>query len=529
MNRMRHITSLAVALVVGFGLRAWSDEPIRRTNNKSPTFYVSEADVGYFMNYTGYRYHDPERTKGERFFEAGIGPKILDMIDSAEHWIIMSVFLFDSFYTEQEPERDIVGALHDAFLQKRKDDPDIRIALILDPSHKAYGQRVSPVEKSLRENGIDVFYSDLISGLKKASLLGIRETLGHGNRIVNRLTFNGWGNFWSRLSSLVVLPKKFDNERLSLESAYNAFLLKANHRKLFVTDIHGREFEALVTSANPHNASAFHVNSAVSVRGEPAKYIFNVLRKDMMKSAKLGRRYSHWHDAADRQYKKHYFRDRFPSMDLETIGSTVAKDERNVGVTFVSEGKIPGAIIDMLKNVQSGDQVRIQMFYLSFQPVLDAILRACRITTETPIRLLLDANKDSFNKEKDGTPNRQVSRYLLREAERSGGRLEVRWYSTHGEQNHAKTMSITNSKSGKHQLTTGSCNWTGRNMDGVNMEANIIIDGSLHVAKSFNTFFDLFWTNGDGNEYSLDYETFQDAAPDWKWKKGEKPLYLSTF
>jgi hypothetical protein len=49
------------------------------------------------------------------------------------------------------------------------------------------------------------------------------------------------------------------------------------------------------------------------------------------------------------------------------------------------------------------------------------------------------------------------------------------------------------------------------------------------VTGPFNERFDLFWTNADGNEYSLPYETFKKAAPDRKWKRGEAPYYWSTF
>ena len=139
------------------------------------------------------------------------------------------------------------------------------------------------------------------------------------------------------------------------------------------------------------------------------------------------------------------------------------------------------------------------MFYLSYQPVLDAIVRAAEVT-EAPVRLLLDANKDSFNKEKDGTPNRQAARWLLNQARDRKARLEVRWYSTHGEQNHAKTMSISNPATRKYQITTGSCNWTGRNMAGVNMESNVLLDGAVKPVEDFNVLFDLFWSNSDGKE-----------------------------
>ena len=85
-------------------------------------------------------------------------------------------------------------------------------------------------------------------------------------------------------------------------------------------------------------------------------------------------------------------------------------------------------------------------------------------------------------------------------------------------------------KTGKYLLTTGSCNWTGRNMDGVNMEANVVVEGSEKVVAAFNAYFDAFWSNKGAVEYSLPYELFKDqTAADWKWTRGEKPFYYSTF
>jgi len=341
---------------------------------------------------------------------------------------------------------------------------------------------------------------------------------------MDHVTFNAWGNLWSGIFSRAKIPAKFDGDFASLETAYNAFLMKANHRKLLVTDVHGGEMEALITSANPHNASSYHVNTAITVKGAPALYIYNMLREDMQKSASLGKRYAHWWDGADRNYRKGYFSKRFPAMQMGEDEAPDRSADRPVAVTFVTEREIEHAVIDMLHHVQEGDEIRIQMFYLSFQPVIDAIIEASRKTSK-PVHLLLDANKDSFNKEKDGTPNRQVAHYLMKQS----SNIKVRWYSTHGEQNHAKIMTITNASGNKYDLTTGSGNWTGRNLNGVNMEANIMVSGSAKVCRRFNELFDLFWTNGDGNEYSLDYDAIGDIASDLKWKLGEKPFYWSTF
>ncbi len=510
----------------------YSNEPtikVKRTNNLSPEFMVPESAVDFLMNYTGYTYTNEARTAGRRFFEGEIGPRVLEMIDQAATHIILSVFLFDSFYSDEAPKRDVVKILTRALVDKRRTHPDIHIAVILDPSHRAYGRRESKSVREFREAGIDVFYSDLISGLKKASLLGVREGLGHAGRLVDTLTFRVPGKVVSGVFSKAPLPIEFDGDPVTLEAAYNGFLLKANHRKLLVTDTGNGAFEMMATSANPHNASAFHINSAITVKGEIAKYTFNVLREDMKKSADLGGNYVHWNLGADRAYRQNYFEQNFPELKVKVTRESTEIPLHPVYTQFVSEKFLPEKIIALINDARPSDKIRIQMFYLSFRPVLDAILNASEVVDQ-PIRILLDANKDSFNREKDGTPNRQVARFLLNQAAARGGKIEIRWYSTHGEQNHAKTMSITNADRNHYILTTGSCNWTGRNMDGVNMESNLVLRGAQKANGSFNQLFDLFWSNSDGNEYSLPYEAFRDQTRgDWKWRLGEKPFYYSTF
>jgi hypothetical protein len=448
------------------------------------------------------------------------------MIGKAEHVIILSVFLFDSFVSEGQAPRDVVGRLTAALVEQKRKHPDMTIAVIFDPSHKAYAQRVSPAERRLRANGVDVFYSDLLSGLKRASFLGVRETIGHVGRGIDRLTFNAWGDAWSKVLNRAPLPGDVDGEKATVEMAFNAALLKANHRKLLVTDIEGGDLEVMVSSANPHNASAYHVNTSLTVSGTLARYVYMVLREDIRHCIRRGRRFVHWHDGATRAQRKAYLMNRLPELSTEPDGATPGAD---VEAVFVSESEIPAAIIRALDAARADDEVRIQMFYLSYRPVLDAILRASRIV-RSPIRILLDANKDSFNREKDGTPNRQVARFLLREAERGKGRIAIRWYATHGEQNHAKVLSISDPAGTRSYITTGSCNWTGRNMAGVNMESNLELRGARAANAAFDTMFDLFWSNADGAEYSLDYEVFSgQTAGDLKWKLGEKPYYYSTF
>ncbi len=506
------------------------DDSISRVNVKSPVFRTAEDDVGFLLNYSGWNPDGGPDGSGERFNHFEIEPKAEQMIRDAKRCIVLSVFLFDSLYADEDPALDIAGQLKDLLVQKKRNNPDMAIAAILDPSHKAYGSRVSPAEKAFREAGINVFYSDLIGGLKKGTFLGVRETAGHVSRAVDCVTFKGWGYLWGATAAKIPLPgkTKIDGETLNAGMAFNAMLVKANHRKILVADDDAGQFEALVASANPHNPSAYHVNTALSVKGAAAEYTYMVLREDIERSIRLGRNYAHWRYDADKAYRKSYLKNELPPFDVDWAEALARNPERPVSVRFVSEKEIPRSTIQMLEAVSPGDEVRIQMFYLSYEPVLEAILKASTVV-DKPIRLLLDANKDSFNREKDGTPNRQVAKRLLEDAKKDGGKIEVRWYSTHGEQNHAKIMSISNPDTGKFQVTTGSCNWTGRNMAGVNMEANLFVRGAKKANEKFDRQFDLFWSNSDGMEYSLDYNAFSKAKGNWKWRLGEKPFYYSNF
>lgn len=511
-------------------LPAEPDLKIPRTNARSPRYYVAEKDVGFFINYSGWNPKGGPHGDGERFTHSEIETKELEMIANAKRFIILSVFLMDNVYAPQASDRNITGEFTDSLVRKKRENPDMAIAIILDPIHKAYGNRIAPAEQRFREAGIDVFYSDLIGGLKKGSFVGISEGVAHANRLLDFATFRAWDKVLTAVLSRIRLPRKleFDGERITLEMICNSLLIKANHRKILFTDDGRGGYETLVTSANPHNPSAHHGNTALWVKGEVAKFVYLVLREDIARCIQLGGEHSHWNYGVNREYRKSYLQERMPRLNLDFGAPLKRTSERPVGVEFLCESEIVPSVIEALEGVEPGDDVRILMFYLSYQPVLKALIRASQVDGAR-IRILLDPNKDSPNWAKDGTPNRQAARYLLRKVKKAGGQIEIRWYLTHGEQSHAKTMSITNPRTGKWILTAGSCNWTGRNMAGVNMEANLWVVGAKDEQEKFNRYFDLFWSNQDGMEYSVDYDVFSDSQSMLKWRLGERPFYYSVY
>jgi len=149
-------------------------------------------------------------------------------------------------------------------------------------------------------------------------------------------------------------------------------------------------------------------------------------------------------------------------------------------ISIVTKGKIKDRILKMLNEIEPEDKLRIQMFYLSDLDVVKAIINAAKVTT-APIQIILDPNKDAFAKIKDGTPNRQVATHLLAKKQEMNLNLDIRWYETHGEQNHTKIMTITSPT--KQELITGSANWTGKNIANINMKSNIHIKGNTALTK----------------------------------------------
>lgn len=306
------------------------------------------------------------------------------------------------------------------------------------------------------------------------------------------------------------------------------------------------EWEALISSANPHNASIPSSNYAVSVKGNLAEYIYDVLRSDVKKSIDLGSAdYVLWNDNASRAYKRNFLKETMSDVDRDSLNR--GDENSTVRVKFLSEGQIEKAGISILENVKSRDRVRIQMFYLSDYDMINAILKASTVTIQ-PVELLLDPNKDAFNRVKDGTPNRQVAVFLMNRLSAEDmeklekyfpqyvvdGKLvdvniRVRWYNTTGEQNHAKIMSVTNELMGKYVLFNGSANWTGKNLNDINMESNLLVEGSMGITNQFNSTFDNLMSNADGVIYSLDYdhEVYSQHASLKKWLNGENRGFVS--
>jgi phosphatidylserine/phosphatidylglycerophosphate/cardiolipin synthase-like enzyme len=181
-------------------------------------------------------------------------------------------------------------------------------------------------------------------------------------------------------------------------------------------------------------------------------------------------------------------------------------------VAWRSEGVIHDELVLQLNRAGRGDRIDAAIFYFSDREVVEAFKGA--IGRGAEVRILMDANRDVFGREKNGIPNRVVASELMELA--ASGLVEVRWAATHGEQYHAKVLRIRGDT--QDLLFLGSANWTRRNLADLNLEANLIFQRSESLGEAFDAYFDTLWKNGDALLESLPYEDLAEIGWSLKWK-----------
>src|SRR5262249_17786629 len=135
------------------------------------------------------------------------------------------------------------------------------ILFITDPINDVYGGAPSPLLDELRRAGIEVVVTDLDR---------LRDS-NPGYSAVWRTLVRWWGN--SAGGGSFVNPFDGADDGISLRSWLALLNFKANHRKVIVADAADGTLTALVTSANPHDASSAHSNVALRFSGTLAEQV----------------------------------------------------------------------------------------------------------------------------------------------------------------------------------------------------------------------------------------------------------------
>lgn len=420
---------------------------------------------------------------GARRSEQQIFDDMLELIAGAQTFIVADLFLYNEWTgAGAKPYRRLTREFTAALIAKRQSCPACTIVLITDPINTAYGGARAPHLERLRAAGVTVVETDL-------------DRLRDSNPVYSalwRLLIRPLGN-----SPSGVFPNPFDGGSVSLRTYLRLLNFKANHRKLLIADP-GGEPTALVTSANPHDGSSAHSNTGVRFSGPAA---LELLRVELAVAAFSG-----------------------TVLELPVASPAAsAQSNRDTTVQVVTERCILEAAMAALLKAQPGDDVDLVMFYLSERQVVEALIAAHRRGVR--LRIVLDPNKDAFGRQKNGIPNRQVAWDL------HAAGVPLRWYDTHGEQCHTKLL-LTRYRDGHGVLSTGSANYTRRNLDNLNLETNVVVRGpsAAAVFQEAQRYVDGIWTNAAGRHCTVGYERYRDTSwlKYWRYRLMEA-TGMSTF
>ncbi len=412
--------------------------------------------------------------QGEQIVDQQIFDRIRSMIRSAEEFIIMDMFLFNQWGSEEGDVRPLSSQLTRDLLRRKRARPELRATFITDEFNNFYGAYTSPEISSLREGGVEVVTTQL-------------ERLRDSNPLYSA----GWRIFpgWIGTGGGGWLPDLINKsgQQVTVRAYLKLLNLKANHRKVIIT-----EKECLVSSANPHDGSSLHSNIAFVGRGPICS---DLLEAERAVAAFSGGSVSDWPDY-DSGSSPGDSRDGFQGSPSSRTGT----------VQLVTEGNILRAVLRDLSAAGRGDRVDIAMFYISERQVVEALLAAD--ARGASIRMVLDPNKDAFGRQKKGIPNRQVAWELVT---RTDGRISVRWYDTHGEQYHTKLVLVTRGET--MTVMGGSANLTRRNIDDYNLEADLRFELPVDapVAVNVSRYFERIHNN-QGAEFTLPMEEYWDEG-----------------
>jgi len=425
---------------------------------------------------------------GQIVHQQNIFQKALEIINEAEKFIVLDMFLLNDNYDRKHEFPRLTSALTQALVQKKKKNPAVAIVLITDEINTFYGAYLSKYFEELKAKGIEVVITDL-------------NVLRDSNPLYSGI----WNTFirWSGTEGKGWLPNAFSPQAPKVTArAYLKLLnFKANHRKVLVT-----EKKALLTSANFHDASAFHSNLAFVVEGE---IIGDLLASEKAVAAFSGQEIAINYEGNNAGKKTDLD---IPGQNL--LQPVVTTDSAKVEVRLLTEGMIKKHLLKELQKTEQGDTVWAGMFYLSDRQVIRELLKASGRGVE--IRLVLDPNKDAFGLEKNGIPNRPVANELY---EKSKEKIEIMWYKTHGEQYHTKLIMLKGKE--KSMIFGGSANLTKRNLGNYNLESDLAIcaDNESLLVKDLENYFQRIWQNTRGL-YTVDLEEYRDRS----WVK--RLLYL---
>ncbi|TYS57980.1 phospholipase [Sutcliffiella horikoshii] len=413
--------------------------------------YVSEVDFLYDITYGD---------KDDFQKEHAIFDRIYEVIDEAEEFIVIDMFLFNGYHDGEMDYPPLSSNLLESIISKKKENPDMDIVFITDEINTTYGSHEAEELSTLEDNGIRVIETNV-------KVLRDSNPLYSGVWRVFFQWFGQGGSGW------IKNPMAEDAPETTVRSYLKLLNIKANHRKVIATDK-----TAIISSANPHDASGLHSNTAFEVSG-------NIIN-DVLKTEQA-------------------------ILDFSG-GGTLSKysgqaEKGDIAVQLLTERKILDHVLEEIKKSKDKEEIWVGMFYLAERKIIEELIAAA--DRGVTVNLILDPNEHAFGQQKIGLPNRPVAAEMVEEGK---GNIELRWYNTQGEQYHPKMIYFNRAE--ESTIIGGSANFTRRNLYDLNLETDIKItaNNNEQVMKDMDDYFLRLWSNKD-EMYTLPYETYEEDIP----------------
>ncbi|KAF6575951.1 phospholipase D family protein [Paenibacillus polymyxa] len=402
--------------------------------------------------------------------EGQILNRMLGIIDEAEQFIVIDLFLFNDYKHKGQRFPQVSAQMTDHLIAKKKAHPDMPIFFITDEVNTNYNSAPNPLLENMKRAGIQVVQTDV-------------DPLRDSTPIYSAVwrTFFQW--FGQQGTGWIPNLMASDGPDVTARSYLKLLNVKANHRKLITN-----EQTALISTGNVHDASAYHSNVALEVKGP---IIGDILQTEQAVLDFSGG-------------------GQLPAYTPQ-VEPKVPSSKDSYRIKYLTEGKVYTSVLDGIGQTKKGDSIHMGMFYLADRKVLNSLLDAS--ARGVNIQLLLDPNENAFGQEKIGIPNRPVAQEL---SDKSGGNIQIRWYHTTHEQFHTKLIYIAKAQ-GEHIIWGGSTNLTPRNLDDLNLENELWVaaPADSKLTRQVAAYFDKLWNN-QGAEYSLDLAAYEDHSTFWK-------------
>ena len=410
----------------------------------------------------------------EQVFEDQIYESWYETIAAAEEWIVLDMFLYNGYVNEEGEFPSLSRDLTDRILEQMDRHPELKVVVISDEINSTYGSHEAEELERLSARGAQIVISDT-------------DALRDSNPIYSSFWRAGiqWfgqsGNGWLPNALADTAPKVTARSYLKLLN------VKANHRKVLLTENTG-----IVTSANAHDASYYNSNIAIRFSGD--------VLADVLEAELAVIRYSG-------EPEPQLSLPSEPQPTQTSNGAAAQPPEGETSLRWLTEGAILQRTLDMIDEAASGEQLWMGMFYLADREIIQAVLDAAERGVD--VRLILDPNENAFGQQKIGLPNRPVAAELLSRSEEA---IQLRWYNTVEEQFHSKLLLVVGQE--HSELIAGSANFTRRNLDDLNLEANIQVHAPTEapIMQSTLDYFERLWTNQDA-EFTLPYSAYADELP----------------